>query len=326
MTTRRCQSLCVVVSVVVCLSILVVVSRGQPANLSSREGRVANRDGRPAPRHEAAPILAEDTLTEQEQKFEYVIEGEKKKGTRRVVPLNIGGGEKMEFVRIPKGTFMMGAPAGEKNADDDEKPQRCVEITRDFYLGKYEVTRGQYLAMTGQNSGSEDDRLPIVNVSWDSAAGFCWTQSGWVKRKLELPTEAQWEYACRAGTTTPFHFGSKLNGDLANCNGDEPYGAEVKGTNKGKPVAVGSYLANPWGLHDMHGNVWEWCRDYYGPYDKVVDLKDPFQARKQSEFDVVLRGGSWSSIARKCRAAHRYGCAPDFRYHNIGFRVCLRLE
>ncbi len=267
-------------------------------------------------------------LREKSEPFDYVIEGVTKKGTRRVVTLDIGGGEKMEFVRIPKGTFMMGALAGEKDAGLNEKPQRRVEITREFYLGKFEVTQAQYKAVTGADpSEFKGGRLPVETVTWDDATSFCSTLSGRVKRKVELPTEAEWEYACRAGTTTPFHFGSKLNGDLANCDGNYPYGTEVKGAYKKTTVEVGSYPANPWGLHDMHGNVWEWCRDYYGPYDMIASLKDPFQSKKQSNGHRVLRGGCWDEVARNCRAANRVFFLPGFRGNSyFGFRVCFRLD
>ena len=264
---------------------------------------------------------------EKAEEFEYVIEGEKKKGKPRVLTVDLGGGETMDFVRIEPGTFQMGAPDGEKEASDEEKPQRKVEITKGFYLGKFEVTQGQYKAITGDTpSKFKGDRLPVETVSWDDAVEFCEAMSKKVKRAAALPSEAQWEYACRAGTTTPFHFGSKLNGDLANCNGNYPYGTDVKGAYKEKTVAVGSYPANPWGLHDMHGNAWEWCRDYYGGYDKVQGAKDPVQLTKQSIDSRVLRGGSWIYVAGFCRAAYRRNVAPDFRTFNFGFRVCLPLD
>jgi formylglycine-generating enzyme required for sulfatase activity len=261
------------------------------------------------------------------EEFEYVIEGDTKKGRRRVVTLDIGGDETMEFVRIPKGTFMMGAPAGEKDAVEAEKPQRRVEITRDFYLGKYEVTQAQYKAVTGADpSQLKGGRLPVERVSWDDAVAFCDTLSGRWMRKVELPTEAQWEYSCRAGTSTSFHFGSKLNGDLANCEGNYPYGTERKGQYKMRVVKVGSYPANPWGLHDMHGNVREWCGDYSGPYDKIVSLIDPFQSIAQYDDRRIVRGGSWLDGAWGCRAAYRSKISPNKNYFNIGFRACLPLD
>jgi formylglycine-generating enzyme required for sulfatase activity/serine/threonine protein kinase len=272
------------------------------------------------------PVTKVTPEGEADKAFDYVIEGVTKKGTRWVVTLDIGGGETMEFVRLPKGTFLMGAPGGEPEALAEEKPQRRVEISQDFYLGKYEVTQAQYKAVTGADpSNFKGGRLPVEGVSWNDATGFCSTLSGRVKRKVELPTEAEWEYACRAGTTTPFHFGSKLNGDLANCDGNSPYGTEVKGADKETTVEVGSYPANPWGLHDMHGNVWEWCQDYYGPYDKIANLKDPFQSTKQFYASRVLRGGSCRYFARHCRSASRHGVTPDYRLHN-GFRVCFHLD
>lgn len=261
------------------------------------------------------------------QEFEYVIKGQRKTGKRKVVVLEIGGGQTMSFVRIEKGNFLMGAAPGEFLAEPDETPQRRVELSRDFYLGMYAVTQAQYRAVMGQSpSAFKGDLLPVESVSWEDAVAFCERLTDRTKQRMELPTEAQWEYACRAGTTTPFHFGLKLNGDLANQNGNQPYGTEETGPYKETTVEVGSYPANPWGLYDMHGNVWEWCRDYYGPYDKVVGLTDPFQATKQVDFRRVLRGGSWSNLAWLCRAAFRRFHAPDSRDDDAGFRVCLRLD
>ena len=261
------------------------------------------------------------------ESFEYVIEGLKQKGTRRVLMLDIGGGERMEFVRIDKGTFWMGAPNGETEALDHEKPQREVTFDRGFYLGKFVVTQAQYKAMTGKTpSHFKGDRLPVETVSWADAAEFCKILSKRIKRPAILPSEAQWEYACRAGTKTPFHFGSELNGDLANCDGNFPYGTKTKGDYKKTTVVVGSYPANPWGLYDMHGNVWEWCQDYYGPYNKVEVKNNPVQLKQQSEDSRVLRGGAWGSYARVCRASNRLRYAPDSAYNSIGFRVCLPLD
>jgi hypothetical protein len=166
---------------------------------------------------------------EKEEEFEYEIEGVRKKGKCRVLTLDIGGGEKMEFVRIKAGTFLMGAPDGEKDASDAEKPQHKVEITKDFYLGKYTVTQAQYRTiMNGKLPNQmKVDRLPAGNVNWYDAVSFCEALSKQLNRKAILPSEAQWEYACRAETKTPFHFGTTSNGELANCNGMFPFGTHA---------------------------------------------------------------------------------------------------
>jgi formylglycine-generating enzyme required for sulfatase activity len=138
-----------------------------------------------------------------------------------------------------------------------------------------------------------------------------------------LPTEAEWEYACRAGTTTPFHFGKKLNGTQANCNGNYPYGTTIMGPYLEKTSTVGSYPANAWGLHDMHGKVWEWCSDWYGEYsdDKIADPQGPKKGGLR-----VLRGGAWNRHSELCRASHRGRGLPGDRYNNVGFRVLLPLD
>jgi formylglycine-generating enzyme required for sulfatase activity len=142
---------------------------------------------------------------------------------------------------------------------------------------------------------------------------------------FRLPSEAEWEYACRAGTATPFHFGSSLNGDKANCNGNLPYGTDGKGSYLGRTCGVGSYSANAFGLHDMHGNVWEWCQDWYGPYSGLVG-KDPLRTEKVDEFARVLRGGSWCDAARLCRASFRFWYSPANRTNRRGFRVAFSLD
>ena len=214
----------------------------------------------------------------------------------------------MEFVRIKQGRFLMGAPDGEEESEPTEKPQRWVEIARDFYLGKFVVTQAQYRAVSGDSpSHFKGDLLPVENVSWDEAVRFCQTVSAWAKRTLVLPGEAEWEYACRAGTTTPFHFGSALNGDLANCDGNLPYGTAVKGGSKKTTVKVGSYPANPWGLYDMHGNVFEWCQDYYRSYDEMTkEATLILPDRQDEERRRILRGGAWDFGAGACRAAYRF--------------------
>ena len=261
----------------------------------------------------------------EKEEFTYVIDEKPMKGTTRVVTLDLGGGVTMEFVRVPKGEFRMGAPDGEKDARDDEKPQRRVEISKEYYLGKFEVTQAQYKAVTGETpSEFEGGRRPVERVSWEEAVKFCEVVAKRTGRRVELPTEAEWEYAGRAGTTTPFHFGSKLNGDLANCDGNNPYGTDAEGAYKQRTAEVGSYPANPWGLYDMHGNVSEWCRDYYGPNTTADGTRDPVQLTKQAEDNRVIRGGSWISHAGFCRAADRGRLAPEKPSYRVGFRVSFR--
>ena len=251
-------------------------------------------------------------------------------GRKVVEEVDLGGGVTMEFVLIPPGKFQMGSPKNEKDRSDDEE-QHEVEITRAFYLGKYEVTQEQY-EKSADGLGKErvkdvgTGRFPVEGVSWEEAVSFCRKLTDRdQKRRFRLPSEAEWEYACRAGTETPFHFGLSLNGDEANCNGNKPYGTDEKGPYLGRTRLVGSYAANAFGLCDMHGNVWEWCQDYYGPY-KGLELKDPLRTEKVDEIARVLRGGSWGRDARNCRAANRRRLAPGLRNNYYGFRVAFRLD
>ena len=145
------------------------------------------------------------------------------------------------------------------------------------------------------------------------------------KARFRLPTEAEWEYACRAGTTTPFSFGSELNGTQANCNGQAPYGTKKEGPYKGRPTKVGEYGENKWGLCDMHGNLFQWCEDYYGPYNDDLKYSDPLRSVNYSEEQRVLRGGSWRTTPRYCRAAYRWG-ETDSLSVIYGFRVAFRVD
>ncbi len=242
--------------------------------------------------------------------FEYVIDGKKIKGKCEVMELDLGGGVKMEVVKIKKGKFMSGSPKEEIDRKDDEQQQE-VEIKEDFWIGRYEVTQAQYKAvMDSTPSSFKGDKLPVEQVSWNDATKFCEKLSELVKKKVTLPTEPQWEYCCRAGTKTPYHFGSALNGDLANCNGNVPYGTETLGRYLEKTTEVGSYPPNAWGLYDMHGNLKEWCLGWHRN-----DLKNR-----------VLRGGSWSTNSRRCRAAERVQGMQTLRHNDNGFRVCIAAE
>jgi formylglycine-generating enzyme required for sulfatase activity len=252
--------------------------------------------------------------------------------------LDLGDGISLEVMLIPPGTFTMGSLENEKDRDDDEQAHE-VTLTKPFYLGKHEITQEQYRQVAGTNPswyaagdgdranvGSQDTRrFPVERVSWEDAQVFCVKLARKTGRAARLPTEAEWEYACRAGTATPYHFGTALNGDKANCDGKSPYGTPMPGPRLGRSCAVGSYResANAFGLHDMHGNVWEWCADGYAPYG-TGPQRDPAGPAKAQRY--VLRGGSWEGEAVSCRSAFRVGGLPGDRFRDQGFRVALSVE
>jgi formylglycine-generating enzyme required for sulfatase activity len=233
----------------------------------------------------------------------------------------------MKLVLIPKGKFMMGSPAGEAGRRDDEQ-QHEVEITKPFYLGVYEVTQAEYQKVTGTNPsqfravpGQDTTKFPVENVSWGQAVEFCKKLSDLPAEKgahrvYRLPTEAEWEYACRAGAReyAIYHYGKSLSSTQANFTSS--------GLNR--PVPVGSYKPNAWGLFDMHGNVWEWCADWYdAQYYRKSPKKDPPGPDRGTW--RVARGGGWNIDGSWCRSAYR-GWDDASRGHNrIGFRVaCVR--
>jgi formylglycine-generating enzyme required for sulfatase activity len=236
------------------------------------------------------------------------------------------------MVFIPPGTFRMGSPTNELDRWDGEGPQTAVTISRGFMMGKYEVTQGEYLAVTGGNpsyfngvqSGTDygvDLARPVERVSWNDATSYCATltqqerAAGRITASsvYRLPTEAEWEHACRAWTSTRFSYGDDSGyTNLAN------YAYYVR--TGGGTYPVGQKLPNPWGLHDMHGNVLEWCQDWYGNYAGgiAVDPQSPAAGSYR-----VIRGGCWHGLATTCRSAHRTHCTPNGRVYDIGFRVVL---
>lgn len=253
----------------------------------------------------------------------------------------------MKLVKIPAGSFMMGSPSSESSRTDKEKLHK-VTISKSFYLGMYEVTQSQYMPiMNGypnvkNRSAFRGGDNPIENVEWRLAKIFCQRLSSKAAeqqagRKYRLPTEAEWEYACRAGTKTPFHYGNKLSSKQANFNGNYPAGGAEKGPYHRKTVKVGSYQPNEFGLYDMHGNVSEWCADWYdpayylnspqkdpqGPANGVVSTK--FNNFDDKNFFVVVRGGNWVDDARACRSAYRFRAMPNTQYRIIGFRVVCEI-
>jgi formylglycine-generating enzyme required for sulfatase activity len=250
----------------------------------------------------------------------------------------------MKFVRIPAAKFMMGAPNDEQSAANNEKPRHQVEITKDFYLGVYEVTQKQYKAVIGSNpshfskdgpgkaavQGMETDDFPVDNVSWNDAQAYLKKLNVLAAEKhtgrlYRLPTEAEWEYACRGGTDVKEPFSLKkpsasLSSKQANFNGNAPYGGAAQGPYLQRTCKVGSYEPNPFGLYDMHGNILEWCEDWYGDTTySEKDRKDP-QGPKQGIYRM-LKGGSWNYDAQYCRSAYRNYSSVDYRSTISGFRV-----
>ena len=239
-------------------------------------------------------------------------------------------GVKLEMVKIKAGSFWMGSPKNESGRDSGEILHK-VKLTKDYWLGKYEVTQAQWKAVMGNNpSRSKRDNRPVEKVSWDEAKSFCDQLNERYAGKLphgykfDLPTEAQWEYACRAETTTAYSYGDSSDTVKMNYLGHFPCGPHAaKGVFRGRTVDVGSLgYKNAWGLYDMHGNVREWCRDLYGSYrDGGGAVTDPVGPQTGSA--RVLRGGGWVSEAWRCRSAYRYYYNPYTRDFDLGFRLAL---
>ncbi|MGB3292208.1 MAG: SUMF1/EgtB/PvdO family nonheme iron enzyme [Phormidesmis sp.] len=252
---------------------------------------------------------------------------------------DLGNGVMLEMVRIPGGKFLMGAAPGEVGASEDEYPQHEVAVP-EFWMGKYAVTQAQWAAVAALSKIDRDlarapanfkgQKRPVEQVSWEEAIEFCKRLSQRSKREYRLPTEAQWEYACRAKTMTPFHFGSTMTTDLANYRGTDytsssgttylgNYGEGPKGEYRKETTEVDKFQPNGLGLHDMHGNVWEWCLD--GWHDSYEGAPNDGSVWKSSDEIKVLRGGSWSHFPADCRAAPRGRSSRDGRSSNLGFRV-----
>ncbi len=246
---------------------------------------------------------------------------------------DLGDGIHLEMVLIPGGSFLMGSPENELEPDDDESPQHSVTVPT-FFLGRYPITQAQWqvvasLPQTNQElnpdpSCFEGDNRPVESVSWYGAVEFCRRLSQHTHRTYRLPTEAEWEYAARAGTTTPFCFGETITAELANYDASKTYGDGPQGEYREETTSVDHFgVANAFGLCDMHGNVWEWCLDHrhwHKNYDDAPDdgsawIIDDEGARR------MIRGGSWGINPRYCRSASRYDFYPGFDLSIIGFRV-----
>jgi formylglycine-generating enzyme required for sulfatase activity len=255
---------------------------------------------------------------------------ERRKGSARYFTEDLGDGVKLDMVEIPGGSFLMGSPDTEEKRYDDEGPQHRVTVPS-FFMGKFPVTQAQWHAVANlpavhraldpAPSYFEGDDRPVEQVSWEEAMEFCQRLAQKTGRPYRLPSEAEWEYACRAGTTTPFHFGETITPELVNYDGNYPYGTAPEGAYREETTPVGSFkVANAFGLYDMHGNVWEWCHSLYEPY--------PYRAEdgREDESDSgsrVLRGGAFHYVALDVRCASRGRYDPDDRDNDLGFRVVV---
>ncbi|MEM9926886.1 MAG: bifunctional serine/threonine-protein kinase/formylglycine-generating enzyme family protein [Cyanobacteria bacterium P01_D01_bin.50] len=262
-------------------------------------------------------------------KFETVTVNAKGKITnRRNLNANyfiedLGNGVTLYMVKIPAGTFTMGSPRNENLRDDDESPQHQVSVPG-FFMGRYQVTQAQYEAIMGSNPAKfKGINRPVEQVSWDDAVVFCKKLSQKTARTYRLPSEAEWEYACRAGSTTSFYFKETITTDLVNYDGNYTYADAPKGVYRGKTTEVGKFPPNAFGLYDMHGNVNEWCEDTWHSNYKGAPNDGSAWVDNDNQSSKLLRGGSWTHLPRNCRSADRHTKSRDVRNYDIGFRVVM---
>jgi formylglycine-generating enzyme required for sulfatase activity len=253
-----------------------------------------------------------------------------------LLPRRITNSINLTMMYIPAGTFRMGSPLSEAERGSDEGPQHEVTVTRPFYMGIYSVTQRQYHTVMGinpsyfQGSKGGGPDFPVESISWHEAVEFCRKLNELPHEKAagrvyRLPTEAEWEYACRGGVPMPFSSGLTLSGREANFNSNYPYGPTTRGGYLERTTKVGSYPPNPFGLFDMHGNIWEWCSDYYDrTYYRNSPRYDP-QGPAEGTLRVV-RGGSCYNIGRFCRSAYRFGIAPGNRDIDVGMRLVMQIQ
>ncbi len=251
----------------------------------------------------------------------------------------------LDMVLIPGGKFLMGTPENELESLDRERPQHEV-IVPSFFMGRFPITQAQWRVIANWSqverslepdpSHFKGDNRPVEKVSWEEAVEFCQRLSVKTERTYRLPSEAEWEYACRAGTTTPFHFGETLSDELANyCAQDEKigdtlykgaYGRGIEGKYRKETTEVGIFPPNNFGLHDMHGNVFEWCEDdWHNNYEGAPTNGRAWLEENATDTYKLLRGGSWDYYPNLCRSAYRSSSTRGYRGYRVGFRVCCEL-
>ncbi|ERT08668.1 formylglycine-generating sulfatase enzyme family protein [Lyngbya aestuarii BL J] len=264
--------------------------------------------------------------------YEWVIQKEKQQISGVIEDL--GNGIQLELVRIPAGRFLMGSPEDELERSERESPQHEVNVST-FFMGRYPITQIQWKTIITQvpkikrdlnpdPSRFKGDNRPVEQVSWYDAVEFCARLSQYTGQVYRLPSEAEWEYACRAGTQTPFYFGEIITTELVNYHANHTYNRSPKGEYREQTTDVGSFPANAWGLYDMHGNVWEWCLDdHHESYEGAPTDESAWIDEDRTESTgVALRGGSWVDIPCDCRSAYRdYYLPRDFIFSFVGFRV-----
>ena len=260
----------------------------------------------------------------------------KRRGRNQYYEEALAEGVALRMMLIPAGTFTMGSPEEELERTEAEGPQHEVAVGQ-FFMAKYPITQAQWRAVAAMPQVNRElkpdpsrfkgDLRPVEQVSWDDAMEFCDRLTIYSDRQYRLPTEAEWEYACRAGTTTPFHFGETLSTDYANYRGNDgdfgAYGPGVRGEHRQETTPVDQFEgANAYGLCDLHGNVWEWCQDdWHSNYDEALSDGSAWLSSTENKYRVV-RGGSWADAPWICRSAFRDGSAPGDGYTSQGFRVC----
>jgi len=255
---------------------------------------------------------------------------------RRVCQMeDLGHGVVLELVSIPGGSSMMGSPRGEKGRTKRESPQHEVKVPP-FMMGRYPVTQSQWnvvsflpkvnLELEANPAKFRGNSRPIECISWHAAVEFCNRLSCYTGREYRLPSEAEWEYACRAATTTPFHFGETIRTDEANYHGNYAYGSSAKGKYRQSTNAVNHFsCANAFGLSDMHGNVFEWCQDHWHENYDGAPTHGEAWIDGGDDASRVTRGGSWSNDPSVCRSAHRYQAETDNYDDALGFRVVVSI-
>ena len=267
--------------------------------------------------------------SDQSKQMQWVINRQQRQG-EGIIEV-IGEGIELELMSIPCGTFWMGSPKTEKDSSDDERPQYQVTVSP-FYMGRFPVTQAQWQAVADfpkidieldpDPANFKGDNRPVEQINWHEAVEFCQRLSTKTGRDYRLPSEAEWEYACRAGTKTAFHFGETITTDLANYDGNYVYGEGTKGEYRQETTSVDRFkIANNFGLSDLHGNVYEWCADAWHSNYKGAPTDGSVWEEEGDDSMRVIRGGSWYGNPRHCRSAGRLYRTPAYRGRNIGFRV-----